>query len=163
MSPEALIFPISHFLKDLSHSAMCYPGPDILVFTGPPRPGSGASATNTVVMSNGQLDWNRPDTFTAMLDRQDRISLNTWQERVPGRHVVLALQLLWQPERPEEPWNWAKSFCTTAFLGRGSVEGFFVRRWWEIDWRCIPSCATLSHLAIVFGQCHYEFLLAKPN
>ena len=35
----------------------------------PPRPGSGASATNTVVMSNGQLDWNRPDTFTAMLDR----------------------------------------------------------------------------------------------
>ena len=24
---------------------------------------------NTVVMSNGQLDWNNPDTFTAMLDR----------------------------------------------------------------------------------------------
>ena len=24
MSPEALIFPISHFLKDLSHSAMAY-------------------------------------------------------------------------------------------------------------------------------------------
>ena len=26
MSPEALIFPISHFLKDLSHSAMGEPG-----------------------------------------------------------------------------------------------------------------------------------------
>jgi len=53
----------------VEHPTMSYPGPDILVFTGPPRPGSGASATNTVVMSNGQLDWNRPDTFTAMLDR----------------------------------------------------------------------------------------------
>ena len=58
----------------VEHPTMSYPGPDILVFTGPPRPGSGASATNTVVMSNGQLDWNRPDTFTAMLDRQDGMS-----------------------------------------------------------------------------------------
>ena len=24
---------------------------------------------NTVVMSNGELDWNNPDTFSAMLDR----------------------------------------------------------------------------------------------
>ena len=87
----------------VEHPTMSYPGPDILVFTGPPRPGSGASATNTVVMSNGQLDWNRPDTFTAMLDRQARMSHSLRQEKIPGRHVGQALQLLWQPERPEEP------------------------------------------------------------
>ena len=87
----------------MEHPTMSYPGPDILVFTGPPRPGSGASATNTVVMSNGQLDWNRPDTFTAMLDRQARMSHIPGQEKIPGRHVAQALQLLWQPERQEEP------------------------------------------------------------
>ena len=65
----------------VEHPTMSYPGPDILVFTGPPRPGSGASATNTVVMSNGQLDWNRPDTFTAMLDRQARMSHIPGQEK----------------------------------------------------------------------------------
>ena len=39
------------------------------MFTAPPRPDSGATATNTVVMSNGKLDWDKPDTWTAMLDR----------------------------------------------------------------------------------------------
>ena len=51
------------------HPTLPYEGPDILVFIGPPAPGSSASARNTVVMSNGSLDWDKPDTFTAMLDR----------------------------------------------------------------------------------------------
>jgi hypothetical protein len=54
----------------VQHPTMDYPGPDILVFTASPRPGSGATATNTVVMSNGELDWERPETCSAMLDRQ---------------------------------------------------------------------------------------------
>ena len=53
----------------VQHPSMHYPGPDILVFTAPARPGSGASASNTVVMSNGKLDWQRPETCAAMLDR----------------------------------------------------------------------------------------------
>ena len=69
----------------VQHPCLDYPGPDILVFTAPPRPGSGATATNTVtvmsgklqcltksgqvVMSNGELDWSKPETCAAMLDR----------------------------------------------------------------------------------------------
>jgi len=53
----------------VQHPTLDYPGPDILVFTAQPRPDSGATATNTVVMSNGKLDWDKPDTWTAMLDR----------------------------------------------------------------------------------------------
>merc|ERR1712039_1136244 len=40
-----------------------------MVFRGPASQGSGASARNTVVMSNGDLDWQRPETWTGMIDR----------------------------------------------------------------------------------------------
>jgi len=53
----------------VSHPNLDYPGPDILVFTTPPPPGSQSTGRNTVVMSNGVLDWSKPETFTAMLDR----------------------------------------------------------------------------------------------
>merc|ERR550514_1761314 len=53
----------------VNHPEFDYPGPDILAFRGPADPGSGASARNAVVMSNGELDWDRPDTWTAMIDR----------------------------------------------------------------------------------------------
>ena len=49
----------------ISHPTMEYEGPDILAWTQ----GSGLSRTNTVVMSNKELDWARPDTQTGMLDR----------------------------------------------------------------------------------------------
>ncbi len=55
-------FPVQHPLID-------YPGCDIMVFRGPPSPGSGATSKNAVVMSNGVLDWDRPETWTAMIDR----------------------------------------------------------------------------------------------
>ena len=51
------------------HPAYDYPGPDILVFRGPASPGSGAHARNAVVMSNGELDWGKPETWTGMIDR----------------------------------------------------------------------------------------------
>jgi len=65
----------------VSHPEFDYPGPDILVFREPaeaqrPRAaGSGGTplplrARNTVVMSNGVLDWERPETWTGMLDRR---------------------------------------------------------------------------------------------
>ena len=59
----------------VDHPEFSYPGPDILVFREPAerRPAAGAAtalhANNTVVMSNGQLDWARPETWTGMLDR----------------------------------------------------------------------------------------------
>lgn len=53
----------------INHPELEYPGPDILVFTGPPDKETGASAKNTVVMSNGTLDWSKPETCSAMLDR----------------------------------------------------------------------------------------------
>ena len=43
-------FPVNHPLFE-------YPGCDIMVFRGPPTPGSGATSKNAVVMSNGVLDW----------------------------------------------------------------------------------------------------------
>jgi hypothetical protein len=72
----------------VQHPTMDYPGPDILVFTAPPRPGSGATATNTVVMSNGELDWERPETCSAMLDRQAPAHLAL--HRPAGPPVALA-------------------------------------------------------------------------
>ena len=53
----------------VNHPDIDYPGCDILVFRGAPTEGSGAHARNTVVMSNNELDWNRPETWTGMLDR----------------------------------------------------------------------------------------------
>lgn len=60
----------------VAHPTHDYPGPDILVFREPAtrRPAVPGGppvlhARNTVVMSNGVLDWERPGTWTAMLDR----------------------------------------------------------------------------------------------
>lgn len=55
----------------VSHPCIDYPGPDILVFRekATRSPGGVLHARNTVVMSNGALDWERPETWTAMLDR----------------------------------------------------------------------------------------------
>ena len=55
-------FPVDHPTED-------YPGVDILVFRGKASEDSGAHSRNTVVMSNCELDWNKPETWTAMLDR----------------------------------------------------------------------------------------------
>eukprot|EP00992_Anisonema_acinus_P014867 TRINITY_DN9499_c0_g1_i2.p1 TRINITY_DN9499_c0_g1~~TRINITY_DN9499_c0_g1_i2.p1 ORF type:complete len:368 (+),score=104.90 TRINITY_DN9499_c0_g1_i2:40-1104(+) len=52
----------------VQHPLLDYPGPDILVLRGPPE-AAGATARNAVVMSNGALDWQRPETWAAMLDR----------------------------------------------------------------------------------------------
>lgn len=43
-------------------------GVTICVMTGTPR-AAGATAKNAVVVSTGQLDWNRPSTWTGVLDR----------------------------------------------------------------------------------------------
>jgi proline racemase len=53
----------------VKHPKLDYPGVDILAFCGEPSPGSGAHARNAVVMSNTVLDWHKPETWTAMLDR----------------------------------------------------------------------------------------------
>ena len=53
----------------MKHPEIDYAGCDILCFRAPPTPGSGAHARNAVVMSNGTLDWERPETWTAMIDR----------------------------------------------------------------------------------------------
>eukprot|EP00911_Craspedida_sp_UC1_P001253 UC1_evm1s944 len=68
----------------IQHPTMDYEGPDILVFTGPATQREGgetqteeegkmktakAHARNTVVMTNGTLDWKRKETWTGMLDR----------------------------------------------------------------------------------------------
>jgi len=55
-------FPVEHPTQD-------YPGVDILAFRGKATAGSGAHSRNTVVMSNNILDWEKPETWTAMLDR----------------------------------------------------------------------------------------------
>ena len=43
-------------------------GISIMEWTGPPSV-PGADAKNTVVVSSGTLDWNRPESFTGVLDR----------------------------------------------------------------------------------------------
>lgn len=54
----------------VNHPEYDYPGCDILVFTeGRRREGGAVHARNTVIMSNGQLDWDRPATWTGMIDR----------------------------------------------------------------------------------------------
>jgi len=52
-------------LFPIDHPVIKYPGPDILAFTST----KSGRHVNTVVMSNGTLDWKDEDTFTAMLDR----------------------------------------------------------------------------------------------
>eukprot|EP00466_Bigelowiella_natans_P013252 jgi/Bigna1/136437/aug1.34_g11145 len=54
-------FPVQHPYFD-------YKGPDILVFISPPNSKEN-SGRNAVVMSNGELDWNKPETWVGMLDR----------------------------------------------------------------------------------------------
>eukprot|EP00812_Abedinium_dasypus_P010207 NODE_383_length_1614_cov_103.636305.p1 GENE.NODE_383_length_1614_cov_103.636305~~NODE_383_length_1614_cov_103.636305.p1 ORF type:complete len:362 (+),score=92.63 NODE_383_length_1614_cov_103.636305:136-1221(+) len=51
----------------VQHPEYDYAGPEILVFTAPG--GGGAHGKNAVVMSNGQLLWDKPETWTGMLDR----------------------------------------------------------------------------------------------
>ena len=53
--------------RPVQHPTEDYPGVDILVFRGPAI--GQAHGRNTVVMSNCNLDWNKPETWTAMLDR----------------------------------------------------------------------------------------------
>ena len=53
----------------VSHPIIDYPGCDILVFRAPASPGSRADSRNTVVMSNGKLEWDNEATWTGMLDR----------------------------------------------------------------------------------------------
>ncbi|CAE7363270.1 unnamed protein product [Symbiodinium necroappetens] len=61
----------------VNHPEFDYPGCDILVFTGNQRreaTQTGPRTTrlcgkNAVVMSNGSLRWDRPETWTGMLDR----------------------------------------------------------------------------------------------
>jgi proline racemase len=55
-------FPVQHPEQD-------YHGVDILAFRGEGSPGSNAKARNAVIMSNNCLDWNKPETWTAMIDR----------------------------------------------------------------------------------------------
>eukprot|EP00931_Biecheleriopsis_adriatica_P118745 TRINITY_DN94073_c0_g1_i1.p1 TRINITY_DN94073_c0_g1~~TRINITY_DN94073_c0_g1_i1.p1 ORF type:complete len:203 (+),score=29.56 TRINITY_DN94073_c0_g1_i1:661-1269(+) len=54
----------------VNHPEFDYPGCDILVFTeNQRREGNTVYGRNTAVMSNAKLDWERPETWTAMLDR----------------------------------------------------------------------------------------------
>lgn len=55
----------------VNHPCFDYPGCDILVFRdGKHENRDGAiHAKNVVVMSNGTLDWERPETWTGMIDR----------------------------------------------------------------------------------------------
>ena len=55
----------------VNHPEHDYPGPDILVFREPAAPMEcgGLRARNAVVMSNGTLEWDRPETWTGMIDR----------------------------------------------------------------------------------------------
>jgi proline racemase len=55
----------------VNHPEYDYPGVDILVFCGKPKDVATANShcKNAVVMSNGTFDWNKPNTWTGMLDR----------------------------------------------------------------------------------------------
>ena len=55
----------------VDHPEFSYPGPDNLVFRGPATRGADGRlrARNAVVMSNGTLEWDRPETWTGMIDR----------------------------------------------------------------------------------------------
>lgn len=53
------------------HPELEYSGPDILCFREPARVGDDGrlTARNAVIMSNNVLDWERPETWTGMIDR----------------------------------------------------------------------------------------------
>ena len=53
----------------VQHPEQDYPGVDILAFRSEASPGSNATSRNAVIMSNNVLDWNKPETWTAMIDR----------------------------------------------------------------------------------------------
>mmetsp|Transcript_4585 Transcript_4585/g.8518 ORF Transcript_4585/g.8518 Transcript_4585/m.8518 type:complete len:355 (+) Transcript_4585:118-1182(+) len=54
----------------VNHPSFDYPGCDILVFYSDfVKTDEGGTVNNTVVMSNNKLEWGRPETHTAMLDR----------------------------------------------------------------------------------------------
>eukprot|EP00041_Stephanoeca_diplocostata_P013532 m.237381 g.237381 ORF g.237381 m.237381 type:complete len:389 (-) comp19369_c0_seq4:136-1302(-) len=53
----------------VSHPEYDYHGPDIIVLRGDAGATSTADARNAVVMSNTTLDWDRPATWTGMIDR----------------------------------------------------------------------------------------------
>jgi proline racemase len=54
----------------VTHEEIDYPGCDILVFIENADEAVGQRyPKNTVVMSNGELDWSRRETWTGMLDR----------------------------------------------------------------------------------------------
>ncbi|CAE8616841.1 unnamed protein product, partial [Polarella glacialis] len=54
----------------VNHPEFDYPGCDIIAFTADRRRvGNRVFGKNAVVMSNGKLDWERPDTWTGMIDR----------------------------------------------------------------------------------------------
>eukprot|EP01126_Amoeba_proteus_P000267 TRINITY_DN10088_c0_g1_i1.p1 TRINITY_DN10088_c0_g1~~TRINITY_DN10088_c0_g1_i1.p1 ORF type:complete len:358 (+),score=68.52 TRINITY_DN10088_c0_g1_i1:106-1179(+) len=53
----------------VKHPCFDYPGVDILVFTEPSKDPLNSDGKNTVVMSNNQLNWDDPSSWTGMLDR----------------------------------------------------------------------------------------------
>jgi proline racemase len=54
----------------VQHPTIDYPGVDIIVFRGlSTQRGGEKHAKNTVVMSNNILEWDKPETWTGMLDR----------------------------------------------------------------------------------------------
>ena len=53
----------------VTHPTLDYPGCDILAFVSDHPTRADADGLNTVVMSNGALDWAKEETWTGMLDR----------------------------------------------------------------------------------------------
>ena len=68
-------FPVNHPLFE-------YPGCDIMVFRGPPTPGSGATSKNAVVMSNGVLDWCGKRLFSIAMPFCTFKTPNSCQDRL---------------------------------------------------------------------------------
>ena len=58
---------LNEYLDSNGNELMEYIGPDILCFTGKSRYNN--DRANAVVMSNNKLEWNKPETFTGMIDR----------------------------------------------------------------------------------------------
>ena len=55
-------FPVQHPTED-------YPGCDILAFRDSGDNNNKKKNRNAVIMSNNELDWDKPETWTAMIDR----------------------------------------------------------------------------------------------
>ena len=117
-------------------------GTDIVVLRGPSTPGSGAHAKNAVVMSNNELDWDRPETWTGMIDRSPcgtgtcAVMVrphracplpSAWGRRSiaaslpcfdPSHYTGIPPPLLPPPRRRRcgraESWPWARILCTRA-------------------------------------------------